>query len=272
MSLSNLGSVVLVGAGQMGMAMAIGWLKAGLSPQNLTLVDPNPLEEVQLRAAADNISLVASPPEQASDVLILAVKPQIAELVLEQAKVSVGENTLVLSVMAGISVAQMSAALGTKRIVRTIPNTPSKIGKGAIGAFAGDDVTEQDRQIVNQLLDASGRNFWVRQEDDINSVTGVSGSGPAYVFFMVEALAKAAEAQGLDPELSMALARQTVVGAAALLDAEPENTAAKLRENVTSPNGTTFAGLQVLMSDQGLTPLMVDTVDAAAKRSQELGA
>ncbi|MGJ8527086.1 pyrroline-5-carboxylate reductase [Maritalea sp.] len=272
MPLFDVGPVVLVGAGQMGMAMAIGWLEAGLSPDQLILVDPNPAPAVRHKASEISITTLARPPAKPAQVLVLAVKPQVAADVLADAKSCVDENTLVVSVMAGISIKQMSAALGTNRIVRTIPNTPAKIGRGAIGAFAGSGVEYTDQVVVDNLLDASGRTFWVEKEADINAVTGVSGSGPAYIFNMVEALATAGEAQGLPPHLAMDLARQTIVGSALLLEAEPDTSASVLRENVTSPNGTTFAALQILMGDDGLTDLMVRAVTAARKRSEELGA
>lgn len=271
MPLFDVGPVVLVGAGQMGMAMAVGWLEAGLSPDRLILVDPNPSAYVRNKASEISITTLERPPAKPAQVLVLAVKPQVAAAVLQDAKSCVDQKTLVVSVMAGISIQQMSKALGTNRIVRTIPNTPAKIGQGAIGAFAGEGVEYEDQVIVDNLLDASGRTFWVEKEDDINAVTGISGSGPAYIFNMVEAMAKAAEQQGLPPQLALDLARQTMVGSALLLEAEPNTHPSVLRENVTSPNGTTFAALQVLMAEGGLTDLMVKAVDAATKRSRELG-
>ncbi|WP_415159408.1 pyrroline-5-carboxylate reductase [Maritalea sp.] len=271
MPLYDVGPVVLVGAGQMGMAMAVGWLEAGLSPDQLILVDPSPSPAVRHKASEISITTLARPPVKPAQVLVLAVKPQVAPDVLLAARSCVDENTLVISVMAGISIAQMSKALGTDRVVRTIPNTPAKIGLGAIGAFAGTGVEYDDQVVVDNVLDASGRTFWVEKEDDINAVTGVSGSGPAYIFNMVEALAAAGEAQGLAPQLAMELARKTVVGSAMLLEAEPNTAPATLRENVTSPNGTTYAAMQILMGEEGLTDLMVRAVTAARKRSEELG-
>jgi len=271
MPLSNVGPVVLIGAGQMGMAMAIGWLEAGLSPDKLVLVDPNPSPSVRQKASELSITTLEQPPSAPAQVLVLAVKPQVAPDVMPAAKSCTDKNTLVVSVMAGISISQMSDALGTNRIVRTIPNTPAKIGAGAIGAFGGNGVEQIDQAVANSLLDASGRTYWVEKEDEIDAVTGVSGSGPAYIFNLVEALAAAGEAQGLAPELSMALARQTVVGSAMLLEAEPDIAPSTLRENVTSPNGTTFAALQILMGENGLTDLMVRAVTAARQRSEELG-
>ena len=271
MPLFDVGPVVLVGAGQMGMAMAVGWLEAGLSPDRLILVDPKPASAVRNIASEISITTFAKPPAKPAQVLVLAVKPQVAEQVMEDARSCVDENTLVVSVMAGIGIEQMSEKLGTDRIVRTIPNTPAKIGRGAIGAFASKGVTYDDQVIVDNLLDASGATFWVEKEEDINAVTAVSGSGPAYVFHMVEALAAAGEAEGLGPDLALQLARQTMLGSAMLLEAEPNTSPAVLRENVTSPNGTTFAALQVLMAENGLGDLMARAVKAAADRSRELG-
>lgn len=270
MSLGDAGSVLLVGAGKMGMAMAAGWLRAGLRGGQLTLVDPQPHESVSAFAAQHGATVRATLPADAPRVIVLAVKPQVMASVLPDLKAIVGPETLVVSIAAGISSAALAGALGTDRVVRSMPNTPAQLGKGITGAVAADAVTGADRDLTEALLAAAGEVVWVKDESLIDAVTAVSGSGPAYVFHLVEAMAAAGEAQGLSPEQSMKLARQTVIGAAALLEADPSE-ASQLRQNVTSPNGTTQAALDVLMAEDGLKALVARAVAAARERSEELG-
>jgi len=206
-----------------------------------------------------------------AQVLVLAVKPQIIGEVMAQLRPLMTADTLVLSIAAGISIAAIAKGLGTERIVRTMPNTPAQVGKGISGAVAGASVGSEDRQTAEALLKAAGQVAWFEDEGAIDAVTAVSGSGPAYVFNLVEALAAAGVKQGLPAEQAMQLARQTIVGAAYLLEAEPGVPASTLRENVTSPKGTTAAALEVLMGADGLGPLMDRAVAAARKRSEELG-
>jgi pyrroline-5-carboxylate reductase len=269
-NLRDLGPVMLVGAGKMGMALARGWLDAGLPSSNLVLVDPAPGEAALEMAADFDVMIHPEAVGLMPNVLVLAVKPQIIGAVMEGLKPVVGPHTLVISIAAGISIATLAAGLGTGRVVRTMPNTPAQIGKGMTGAVAGGDVERKDRDAANALLSAAGQVAWFDAEGDLDAVTAVSGSGPAYVFYLVEALAAAGVAQGLSEHIAMQLARQTVIGAAALMEADPAP-ASVLRQNVTSPNGTTEAALGVLMGADGLTPLMERAVDAARKRSEELG-
>lgn len=269
-NLAAIGPVMLVGAGKMGIALARGWLEAGLPSRNLVLVDPVPGDAA--KALAEDFDLVIHPEAVGlqPNVLVLAVKPQIVGPVMEGLLPAIGPHTMVLSIAAGISIAQLSASLGTGRVVRTMPNTPAQIGKGITGAVAGPDIEPRDRAAADALLAAAGRVVWFDTEGDLDAVTAVSGSGPAYVFNLVEALAAAGVAQGLPDHIAMQLARQTVIGAAALMEADPAP-ASVLRQNVTSPNGTTAAALEVLMGADGLTPLMERAVDAARRRSEELG-
>ena len=269
-NLRTLGPVMLVGAGKMGMAMARGWLEAGLPGSNLVLVDPAPSDAAKALAADYELTMHAEAIGLEPNVLVLAVKPQIIGEVMEGLKQAVGPQTLVLSIAAGISIATLSAGLETGRVVRTMPNTPAQIGKGVTGAVAGPEVGADDRAAADALLSAAGQVAWFDAENDLDAVTAVSGSGPAYVFNLVEALAAAGVKQGLPEHVAMQLARQTVIGAAALMEADSAP-AGVLRQNVTSPNGTTAAALNVLMADDGLTPLMERAVDAARKRSEELG-
>ena len=269
-SLRTIGPVMLVGAGKMGLALARGWLDAGLAPSNLVLVDPSPSPEARAFAEDYELPLYAQGTGLLPNVLVLAVKPQIIDSVMEALQPIIGPRTLALSIAAGIDIARLVRGLGTGRVMRTMPNTPAQVGKGITGAVAGPDVGPDERATADALLSASGQVVWFDDEADLDALTAVSGSGPAYVFNMVEAMAAAGVQQGLKPEVAMRLARQTVIGAAALMEADPAS-AETLRTNVTSPNGTTAAALAVLMADDGLTPLMARAVAAARKRSEELG-
>lgn len=269
-NLRNIGPVMLVGAGKMGLALARGWLDAGLPPSNLLLVDPNPGPEARELAEDYGLNISAEAAGLQPNVLVLAVKPQIIDKVLAGLAPVVGPQTLAISIAAGIDIATLSRGLDMGRVVRTMPNTPAQIGKGITGAVVGPEVTEEGRAAAEALLRAAGPVVWFTDEDQLNAVTAVSGSGPAYVFYLVEALAQAGKAQGLPDAIAEQLARQTVIGSAALLEADPAPPAV-LRQNVTSPNGTTAAGLAVLMADDGLMPLIDRTVDAARRRSEELG-
>lgn len=250
--------------------MAAGWIRAGLPGSALTLVDPNPHDSVVHFAAETGATLSQELPADRPRVIVLAVKPQVMDDVLASCRDRVGRETLVLSIAAGISIDRFQQGLGTGRIVRTMPNTPAQLGKGMTGAIAGDGVTDEDRALADALLTAAGEVAWLDDESQIDALTAVSGSGPAYVFHFVEALAAAGEKQGLDAEAAMRLARQTIIGAAALLEADPAP-AEQLRRNVTSPGGTTQAALDVLMAGDGLGALLDRAVDAARRRSEELG-
>lgn len=268
--MTAIGPVMLIGAGKMGMALAQGWLQAGLAPSNLVLVDPHPSEATLALAEDYGLTLNAEAVGLHPNVLVIAVKPQVVDPVLEALRPVVGPRTLVVSIAAGIGIAQLARGLDTDRIVRTMPNTPAQVGKGMTGAVAGPGADDADRETANLLMTAVGKVAWFENEGDLDAVTAVSGSGPAYVFHLVEALAEAGRRQGLSHIIAMELARQTVVGAAALMEADRAS-ATTLRENVTSPNGTTAAALAVLMDEPGLTDLVDRAVAAARRRSEELG-
>lgn len=264
-------AVALVGAGQMGGALVRGWLSAirrggGLK---LTVVEPNfdpGLERDLLAAGA-----VLNPPEsESADVIVLAVKPQSFHAVAEELRRFVGPRSLVLSVMAGVTIQAISRALSTDRIIRAMPNTPGQIGKGVTAYTASGACDAADRDLAEQLLEPLGSVEAIPSERLMDVVTAVSGSGPAYVFLLAEVLAAAAEAEGLDRDIAGRLARQTVAGAGALM-LESGETPAALRKQVTSPGGTTQAALDVLQDGDGLGPLMRRAVAAAAQRSKELG-
>ena len=268
-ALDEIGPVVLIGAGKMGLALARGWINGGLPPERLVLVDPYANEAAVMFADATGVRLLTSAEDVLVHVLVLAVKPQSMMQVLREVLPSVGPHTLVISIAAGISLATLSAGLDTDRVIRAMPNTPAQIGRGITGVVALE-VSEDDRALADQLLGTTGEVMWFGDESRLDAVTALSGSGPAYVFYMVEAMAVAGMRQGLDPGQAMALARQTVVGAAALMEAD-ETPVSVLRENVTSPKGTTAAALGVLMAPTGLEELMDRAITAARRRSEELG-
>jgi len=262
--------IVLVGAGKMGGAMLAGW--AARPPgAPVMVVDPAVSDEVAASAAQLGARLASEPlADTKAGVLILAVKPQMMGDVLPALAAMRDANTTVVSVAAGITVATLEAALGEGPVVRTIPNTPSQIGRGVTVCFGNAAVDDERRQAATELLGAIGMVEWVEDEGLIDSATAVSGSGPAYVFHMVECLAEAGRNAGLPEDLAMRIARGTVSGAGALLDASDVE-AETLRRNVTSPGGTTAAALGVLMNDAAMEKLFVAAVDAARIRARELG-
>ncbi|MGV1756008.1 pyrroline-5-carboxylate reductase [Rhizobium sp. A22-96] len=264
------GPILLIGAGNMGGALLTGWLKNGVPGSSVIVVDPNPSEPMRKMIADAGASHVTGVPAGVTaGVLFIAVKPQLMDAVLPPLKATVGDNTVVVSIAAGKTLAALEAYLGEAAMVRAMPNTPAMVGRGVTGAFANDRVAEFQRQLVQNLLKVSGPVEWVPGEADIDSVTAVSGSGPAYVFYLVECMAEAGRKLGLQADLAMRLARETVAGAGELLHQSPDD-AARLRQNVTSPGGTTAAALGVLMAEDGMQPLFDAALEAARKRAQEL--
>lgn len=258
--------LVLVGAGKMGGALLEGWLSAGRAPQTILVVDPDPVGPLM---KTDGLRVVAEPPATPGAAVVLAVKPQVMGEVLPAVKRVCDEATVVISVAAGTTIATLEA-LGPGPKVRTIPNTPSAVGKGMTVAVAVD-AQEADIALADDLLKAVGLVRWVDREELIDPATAVSGSGPAYVFHLVEALAEAGIKQGLPKDVAEVIARQTIIGAGALLEASPLEPGT-LRQNVTSPGGTTAAALGILADSGALRDLMGRAVDAATRRSRELGA
>ncbi|MDE2018531.1 MAG: pyrroline-5-carboxylate reductase, partial [Hyphomicrobiales bacterium] len=253
-----------------GGALLEGWLKLGIEGGAVTVVEPRPAPPLVALCGARGVAL--NPPSRSpASVLVLAVKPQALAEAAPGLQGLAGPDTLVVSIVAGKSVASLRAAFPAARaIVRAMPNTPAAIGRGATGLCAGPGVAEADRATVSALFEAVGVASWVADEDAIDAVTALSGSGPAYVFHMVEALAAAGVALGLAPETAAAFARATVEGAGALLAAEPATSPETLRRNVTSPGGTTAAALDVLMAPDGLCALMAKATAAAKRRAGEL--
>ena len=265
-------SLLLVGAGKMGGAMLQGWLALGLEAGRIAVLDPYASAELTALCAGAGVRL--NPPSavmKAPDVLVLAVKPQSFDAAASSVALLVGEATLVLSIMAGKTIGDIAARLPkTGTFVRAMPNLPASIGRGITAAVASGAVTPRARAMADALLSAIGKVEWLDHEGLIDAVTAVSGSGPAYVFYLVECLAAAGAAAGLPADLALRLARATVEGAGELMARDPASPPARLRENVTSPGGTTAAALSVLMGQGGLEKLMTDAVAAAKRRAQEL--
>lgn len=256
--------LVLVGCGRMGSALLQGWLKQGLAASAVHVIDPNPRPELSALGISVNGALPADPA-----VLVIAVKPQMMADVLP--RLAVGESTLVVSVAAGVTLAAYERAFPAAPIVRAMPNTPAAIGQGVSAIIGNAKAGAAELELAEALMRAVGRVVRLESEGQMDAVTALSGSGPAYVFHMIEAMAAAGEAEGLPPALALELARATVAGAGALAVHEDEDPA-RLREAVTSPGGTTAAGLKELMDPEtGLPPLMRRTIAAAAERGRELG-
>ncbi|MDE0779458.1 MAG: pyrroline-5-carboxylate reductase [Alphaproteobacteria bacterium] len=266
--MANLGSILLVGCGKMGSALMAGWIDRGRSPAAIFVVDPaGP-------SVPDGVTVgatIADVPEGFhSSVVVLAVKPQVMDDVAGSYRDYVGADTVFLSIAAGRNVLSFENLLSSEAsIVRAMPNTPAAVGRGITVLFANPHVSVAQRQTCEALMSAVGKVAWIEDEGLMDAVTGVSGSGPAYVFNLVEAMAKAGVDAGLPNDLAMLLARETVTGSGELL-AQSAETASTLRENVTSPGGTTAAALDVLMSDDGLTRLMTRAILRATERSREL--
>jgi pyrroline-5-carboxylate reductase len=261
--------ILLIGAGRMGGALLKGWFACGLGP--VAVIETKPSPELR-KLAKRGVTLLKSIEDAPVKIraLVIALKPQILKTEAARLKDFASSGAPVISIAAGSSLKLMKAAWGkSARIIRAMPNTPGAIGEGISALYAPPDATAKDRKLAESLLAALGETVWVKREADIDAVTSVSGSGPAYVFLMVEALAAAAEAEGLGPDIALRLARKTVIGSGALLKADPA-AAAQLRKNVTSPHGTTEAALKVLMAKNGLPLLIRRAVAAARKRAREL--
>lgn len=263
-------SVLLIGAGRMGGALLKGWLARGVKP--ITVVEPKPSAKLRALAKKKQIALFAAPSQvtKTPSVCVVAIKPQVLKGEAATLAGFAKDGALMISIAAGTPVMALTKAWGAKaRIIRAMPNTPGAIGAGITGMYAAKGVTPADKKRATSLLAALGDTEWVGKEGLIDSVTAVSGSGPAYLFLMVEALTDAGVAEGLSKVQAEKFARATVAGAGALLAAD-KSPASALREAVTSPGGTTAAALSVLMAKDGLTTLMKRAVKAARKRAQEL--
>lgn len=261
--------ILLVGCGKMGGALLAGWLRRGIPATDIVIVEPNPVPDLPagLRQVAD---AAAVPAAFRPAIVMLAVKPQAMDQVAPAYGRYAAGGACFLSIAAGKTIAGLNGLLGgSAAIVRSMPNTPAAVGLGITVCCASGTVTADQRTTCQDLLEAVGEVGWVEDESLIDAVTAVSGSGPAYVFWLTECLAAAGEKAGLDAGLSARLARATVYGAGELMR-QSADSPAQLRKNVTSPNGTTQAALEVLMAGDGLGPLMERAVTAAARRSREL--
>ena len=254
----------------MGSALLKGWLKSGA--KSILVVEPKPSPELRKLAKAKKIALFAAPSQVKAkpSVCVVAIKPQVLKGEAAALAGFAASGALMISIAAGTSIEALTKAWGKKaRIIRAMPNTPGAIGAGITGLYAARCVTPADKKRAVALLSALGQTEWVAKEELIDSVTAVSGSGPAYLFLMAEALTEAGVAEGLPRAQAEKFARATVAGAGALLAAD-KSPASTLREAVTSPGGTTAAALSVLMADDGLVKLMKRAVQAARKRAEEL--
>jgi len=264
------GTLVLVGAGKMGSALLDGWLRLGLDPAHIAVIEPQPSGEMAGLAAR---GLKLNPAMNVLDepaAVVVAVKPQNAAEIMPWLAQTVAGSTVVLSIMAGKTLGFLAEALPPDTaIVRSMPNMPAALGRGITVAVPNQRVTAAQRELAHKLLVATGAVEWVEDESLLDPVTALSGSGPAYVFLLAESLAKAGAAAGLPPDLAARLARVTVAGSGELLHRSALDPAT-LRQNVTSPGGTTAAALDVLMGNDGLDRLMRDAITAATRRSREL--
>lgn len=258
--------ILLVGCGNMGHALMRGWVAAGIRVQ---VVEPN--DALRQRAAQDGAVAVASADALgtvAPDLVVLAVKPQVMGSIL--ADYAHLDPAAFVSVAAGTMIGDLRAGLGSKPVIRVMPNTPAAVGAGMLVCCAGPDVSERARMLTDQAMAASGKVAWIADEALMDAVTAISGSGPAYVFHMIECLSAAGAALGLPKDVAALLAMQTVHGAG-LYAAQSADTPGQLRQQVTSPGGTTQAGLEVLMGGDALKELMARATTAARDRGAELG-
>lgn len=275
-SVSKERPLVLVGAGKMGGAMLQGWLAKGLPDGAVHVLDPG-LDEAQRDGLRSQGVAVHDAPDEVPTpaLLMLAVKPQMMAKVLPGlsafAARSDAPDMIVLSVAAGTTIDTLAGTFGGDALlIRAMPNTPALVGRGVTALFPAHPLSDDRKAFIADLMTAIGTTVWVDSEAAINAVTAVSGSGPAYVFHLVEAMAAAGKKLGLPEDVAMILARETVSGAGELLH-QSSDSAETLRVNVTSPKGTTAAGLEVLMADDGLPALIEQTIRAAHRRAIELG-
>ena len=257
--------LLLVGAGKMGLALLNGWLAAGLQHSQISVHEPKPsaaLKKLYARGVQSN--------NQPADIIVLAVKPQVAGAVLRDLGAP-KKTALVLSIMAGVPIAFMKESLGGhKHIVRAMPNTPVAVGQGMTALYARPSLSPAHKKQTSALMNAVGASLWLTSEKQIDAATAISGSGPAYVYHLAETLTASGVKLGLTKAQAAQLARQTIIGAAAMLEANPANPE-KLRHDVTSPKGTTEAALKVLAdAKKGLQPLIRKTTKAAYQRSRTL--
>jgi len=260
-------NICFIGGGNMAQALIGGLISRGLPPTRITVSDPveqirQLLQEKEVHVTQDNVAAIKN-----ADVVVLAVKPQVLPTVLRPLKGLLSDK-LVISIIAGAEIQTISNLIDSNRIVRVMPNTPALVQTGAHGIYANDVVGTSDRELTSQILAATGLTIWVNSEAQIDAVTAVSGSGPAYFFYLMESMIRAGKNLGLDEKVATALTLQTALGAAQMAITS-SNTPSELRKNVTSPNGTTQAALEVFDRAQ-ISQNIQSALAAAQKRSQEL--
>ncbi|MFV5439720.1 pyrroline-5-carboxylate reductase [Acinetobacter oleivorans] len=260
-------NICFIGGGNMAQALIGGLISRGLPPTRITVSDPveqirQLLQEKEVHVTQDNVAAI-----QSADVVVLAVKPQVLATVLRPLRGLLSDK-LVISIIAGAEIQTISNLIDSNRIVRVMPNTPALVQTGAHGIYANDVVSASDRELTSQILAATGLTIWVNSEAQIDAVTAVSGSGPAYFFYLMESMIRAGKNLGLDEKVATALTLQTALGAAQMAITS-SNTPSELRKNVTSPNGTTQAALEVFDRAQ-ISQNIQSALAAAQKRSQEL--
>jgi pyrroline-5-carboxylate reductase len=267
--------LLVIGAGNMGAAMVNGWLKSGLDPKEIFILDPNPKADQSKKWQDAGITLYQHYEQLKDDpsipqTILLAVKPQLISQVMQNIAPHIASQSLIASVAAGISIASITASFGPDMaIVRIMPNMPAQIGVGMHVLCANNNVSDPQKHALTQLMDCSGKTLWIDNEYDMHAVTALSGSGPAYIFLLCELLTKAGIELGLDEAMAAQLARQTMIGSGQLLAHHHDDPEA-LRKSVTSPGGTTEAALNVFLNDSRAQKLVSQALNAAAQRSKEL--
>ena len=266
-------SILVIGCGRMGSAIVNGWINDGVAPESIHIIDPN-IEQVNSLSTTTGIVGYSAPEQIPSDiqfdVVLMALKPQLAPKVLPAYLPYISDNTLLVSIAAGLTIERLSGTLsGHQAIIRVMPNTPALVNQGVMAGIASAAVSAEQKQQCEKLFTCLGEFYWLEQEEQMHAVTAVSGSGPAYLFHFAESMISAAEQAGLSPDLARQLALKTITGAAHLVE-QSQKSVSELRQEVTSPNGTTEAALSVLMTDSGLSHLVNHAVTRAAERSVEL--
>ena len=273
MSLPDVTRMALIGAGNMGFSLLQSLNNQSDVSFDVTIVEQNPSDNLQDLCNQKGFNLLSQPTASSSifDIVILAVKPQMIEAGIHAANNFIGQSTLLISILAGKTLAEIEKLLILPiAVIRAMPNTPISVGRGVTGLFANTETSLEHRHLAEVILSSASTVEWLSKEDDINALTAVSGSGPAYVFYLVECLTQAGVTAGLPTDLARRIARKTIEGAGELLFQSQEITATKLRQNVTSPGGTTEAALSILMRDDGLESLMTTAVNAARDRARAL--
>lgn len=262
--------IVLVGAGNMGGAILRGWIENKVDPANIFVSDPGLPDEFKAYLDDHSVKYGAAMPEgMKAAVLMIAIKPQMMEKVLPSLVSGTDDGTLIVSIAAGTTISKMKSFLPLGKIIRTMPNTPAMVGRGITGIAAEAGIDASSRDEITKLLEVCGSVVWLDNEAQIDAVTALSGSGPAYVFLLAECMAEAGRKVGLNRDIAMKLACETVSGAGELMR-QSDDDANILREKVTSPGGTTAAALSVLMAEGGMQELFDTAIAAAKLRSEEL--